>query len=158
MMFEARRTLCSTSVWWSILTAGKAVAELPRVCQRSGRRDDQQYGLSLREIYGLASMATTAAFRAGRGAYQALKLLEFGRALISGVSIDCRSDLSDLRAFYPEYADIIESLRAEMDSPLAGSRIQRGKNAQPLSSKRHWIAYERCPGKKGSCFHRLQKP
>ena len=127
----------------------KAVAELPRVCQRSGRRDDQQYGLSQREIYGLASMAATAALRTGRSAYQALKLLEFGRGLISGFSIDCRSDLTDLRASYPEYAGMVESLRAEMDSPLVGGRMQRGKKRAAAEFEKTLDRIRELPGQEG---------
>jgi hypothetical protein len=107
---------------------------------------DQQYGLSSGEIYELAEIASTTAILAGKGGYQALKLLEFGRGIVSGFSIDCRSDLSDLRTSYPEHADRFERLRAEIDSPPLANGKQRDRKLLAAEFENALACIRKLPG------------
>ncbi|CUS09060.1 unnamed protein product, partial [Tuber aestivum] len=96
-----------------------AVNLMPYVDLRFLTRDDQQHILS--QISGLASHASSMALQAGREAYHGLKLLELGRGIIMGFSIDARSEASDLKTDHPLVFDQFNSLRVEIDSELDGT-------------------------------------
>ncbi|CUS11099.1 unnamed protein product, partial [Tuber aestivum] len=93
-----------------------AVDLMPRIDLRFLKRDDQQHILS--ELSGLASIAASVTLQAGRGAYASLKLLELGRGIIMGFSIESRSDFSDLKTSHPLLFDKFHTLRLEIDSPV----------------------------------------
>ncbi|KAF8536587.1 CHAT domain-containing protein [Trichophaea hybrida] len=91
-----------------------AVEILPLASPRSLQRDDQQYMLSL--ISGLAPKAASLALQAGEGAVKALCLLEQGRGVIMGFTIDLRSELSVLRTNHRSLFDEFDQLRTEIDA------------------------------------------
>ncbi|RPB04291.1 hypothetical protein L873DRAFT_1667734 [Choiromyces venosus 120613-1] len=93
-----------------------AVNLMPRVNLSALKRDDRQYILA--ELSGLAARASSIALRAGREAYHSLKLLELGRGIIMGFTIDSRSEVSDLRADHPLEFDQFNRLRVETGSPI----------------------------------------
>ncbi|CUS12371.1 unnamed protein product, partial [Tuber aestivum] len=80
------------------------------------RRDDQQHILS--ELSGLASAAASVALQAGREAYHSLKLLELGRGIIMGFTIDSKSEESDLKTDYKVEFDQFDHLRVQIDAPV----------------------------------------
>lgn len=94
-----------------------AVKMLSKVSPRSLGRDDQQKQLS--EFPWLAAIAAAVALQAGEEASHSLQLLEFGRGIIVGFSIDCRSDLTELQLGNPEIFDKFNRLRTEIDGTLA---------------------------------------
>ncbi|CUS09956.1 unnamed protein product, partial [Tuber aestivum] len=96
-----------------------AVNLMPSVDLRFLKRDDQQHILS--ELSGLASIAASMALQAGRDAYHGLKLLELGRGIIMGFSIDARSEASDLETDHPLLFAQFDSIRAEIDSSIEGT-------------------------------------
>lgn len=57
----------------------------------------------------------------GKTPHHALRLLELGRGVISGLLLEMRTGISDLREQYPELAQEFESLRNELDSPTGGT-------------------------------------
>ncbi|CUS09066.1 unnamed protein product, partial [Tuber aestivum] len=93
-----------------------AVNLMPSVDLRFLSRDDQQHILS--KTFGLASVAASMALQAGIDAYHGLKLLELGRGIIIGFSIDARSEVSDLKTDHPLIFAQFNSLRVEIDSPV----------------------------------------
>ncbi|KAF2403025.1 hypothetical protein EJ06DRAFT_536507 [Trichodelitschia bisporula] len=96
---------------------------LPRVHTRSLSRNDQQHVVSL--FSGLATSACSLALQLGKPPSEALEVLEKGRALILGLLIDDRSDVSALRAVYPDLCTKYESLREEVNTPIKSNTDQR---------------------------------
>ena len=123
-----------------------AVHVLSLACSRTARRDDQQEKLGAEESFGLASEAATVALRAHKTPYEGLRLLEFGRVLIAGRWIDCRTDLSALRVSHPVLAEQVESLRAEIDSPQAEGRRQRDRRAAAAEFEKALTRIRELPG------------
>lgn len=70
----------------------------------------------LSSLYGLSSLAGSFALQAGRGAYEALKLLELGRGIITGFALDNRSEISDLQGTHPALSEPLNARRAEANS------------------------------------------
>lgn len=70
----------------------------------------------LAKFRGLASLAAAAALNAGKSPYDALRLLELGRGVISSSFFDMRGEVSDLMAKHPSLAAKFTSLRDELDS------------------------------------------
>jgi tetratricopeptide (TPR) repeat protein len=98
-----------------------AVSLLPVLSPRALQDTDKQHTLA--DFAGLASTAAAAALNAGKGAYEALKLLESGRGVIASTLMDMRGDLSDLRDQHSDLADEFTLLRDKLDSAE-----QRGTN------------------------------
>ncbi|KAF2403292.1 hypothetical protein EJ06DRAFT_326122 [Trichodelitschia bisporula] len=96
---------------------------LPHVHNRSLSRNDQQHVVSL--FSGLAASACSLALQVGKPPSEALEVLEKGRALILGLLIDDRSDVSALRAVYPDLCTKYESLREEVNTPIKSNTDQR---------------------------------
>ena len=101
-----------------------AVELLPQVAPRGLERSDQRDQLGT--MAGLAGDAAASALsdpsvpvdeRAGR----ALGLLESGRALLLAQVMETRSDLTDLRAEYPDLARRFTELRALIDQPASAA-------------------------------------
>lgn len=93
-----------------------AVRILPQLSPQFLRRDDQQYMLS--EFTQLASVAVSMALNSGATPSNCLSLLELGRGVIMGLTIDCRSDSSELQARHPDIFNKFDRLRVKIDSPL----------------------------------------
>lgn len=93
-----------------------AVKSLPEVSPQFLGRDDHEHILS--EFSQLAAVAISIALQAGSTASHCLSLLELGRGIIMGFTIDCRSDLSELRVKNQDIFDQLNRLRIEIDSPL----------------------------------------
>ncbi|KAF4335504.1 30S ribosomal S17P protein [Fusarium beomiforme] len=87
----------------------EAVLLLPKVTPRFLAHTDRQSLLS--QLSGLTSMAAAASLSAGNEPLEALKLLELGRGLISGLVMDIRTDISDLTIEHPDLANEFDHLR-----------------------------------------------
>ncbi|KAF5609596.1 30S ribosomal S17P protein [Fusarium subglutinans] len=96
----------------------EAVLLLPKVSPRFLSHTDKQSLLS--SLSGMTSMAAAAALSANKGPYEALRLLELGRGLISGFVMDIRTDISELASEYPELANEFDRLRDEMGQIQSG--------------------------------------
>ena len=81
--------------------ASLAVELLPNTNSVSWDRGLQQRTLS--EYAGLVVTAAALALTAGDGAYEALRLVELGRGVISSLQLDLRTDFTSLR-IQPEFA------------------------------------------------------
>jgi tetratricopeptide (TPR) repeat protein len=93
--------------------ASNAVDLLAIMNNRSLDRHDQQHVAS--KFSGLVSDACSLSLQLGDSAAKALELLERGRGVIMGLLIDDRSDITHLRASYPEQADLYERLRGKVN-------------------------------------------
>jgi hypothetical protein len=69
------------------------------------------------EFMGLASVAAAITPNAGKDPQTALRLLELGRDVISGLILEIRTDISNLKEKYPELAEKFGNLRNVLDSP-----------------------------------------
>jgi len=114
-----RAAVYDGDVLWELQEYGRAsnvleeaVALLPRL--RPLGRDDLQHTMS--HLSGIGPNAASMALETGRSAYDSLRLLELGRAVIMGFSLDYRSELSDLRAVHPNEAAEFEIVRRKIDS------------------------------------------
>ncbi|KAF4434686.1 30S ribosomal S17P [Fusarium acutatum] len=99
----------------------EAVLLLPKVSPRFLSHTDKQSLLS--SLSGLTSMAAAAALSAHLGPYEALRLLELGRGLISGFVMDIRTDVSELELAYPDLAKEFDRLRDEMGQLQSGIEV-----------------------------------
>lgn len=95
---------------------GEVIHLLPKLTPRYLMRGDQEHNLST--FTHLGADASSLAIHGGRTAAHSLRLLEHGRGIIMGLSIDCRSDSFDLRSKNPELFQRFERLRHEIDSPF----------------------------------------
>lgn len=105
---------------------GKAVKLMTQVSPRSLTRDDQQYALT--ELSGLSALAASAILQATESAPDALSVLEAGRGVIAGLSMDLRTDLSELESINPTLFNQYTELRNRLsmvytDTTTAGSDI-----------------------------------
>jgi tetratricopeptide (TPR) repeat protein len=114
---SAARILASKLDWEHAgLLLEEAVHLLPNVSPRSLRHTDKQHMLA--KCAGLAPMAAAMALQAGKTADHALQLLELGRGVISGLLMEIRADISDLKREHFALAAEFISLRDELDAPL----------------------------------------
>jgi hypothetical protein len=98
---NAARLLASQSNWEeSSKFLEDAVKLLPAVSPRLLENTDKQHMLG--EFAGLASMAAAIALNAGKEPHHALKLLELGRGVITGLLMEMRTDISDLKLKHRE--------------------------------------------------------
>ena len=100
--------------------AKKAVNLLVLLSNKSLEREDRQYVLSLSP--GVAAEACALLLEVNEPE-EATQYLELGRAVILGQLMDDRSDISELKQHYPQYASTYESLRVEMIEPLRHSDL-----------------------------------
>ena len=98
----------------SILQA--AVEFLPVLSPRALQHIDKQY--ALRTYDGMASSSAAMALNAGKKPYDALRLLEIGRGVISGLLLEMRGDLSSLQQQHPSLAAEFISLCNELERPV----------------------------------------
>lgn len=132
-----------------------AVKLLPEVSPRLLGRGDQEHMLS--EFNQLAADAISVALQAGRTPSHCLGLLELGRGIIMGFTIDCRSDLSELRLRSLDSFNTLIRLRTEIDSPSADAyqdpvsqyadENQRNRRVQAINEMGETLRYiRRLPG------------
>lgn len=91
----------------------EAILLLPMVSPRSLKRSDQQHLLA--QLNGLAGDAAGVALAAGRTAYEALRLLEISRGVITGFAIDTRGDLGELAVASPRLFAVFEEQRGVLN-------------------------------------------
>ncbi|MCJ1237290.1 hypothetical protein MMC14_005275 [Varicellaria rhodocarpa] len=84
---------------------------LYELCHRSLSRDDQQFKLS--RMDSLPAVAVAVALRGNRDPIKAWQLLEAGCAVMTGLSIDLRRDLTRLMKSHPEVATRYSELRKD---------------------------------------------
>ncbi|KAL8724774.1 MAG: hypothetical protein Q9181_006678 [Wetmoreana brouardii] len=109
--------LASESNWEKSSTLLQGAVELlPLLSPLTLQHEDQQFVLA--SSGGIASAAASVALNAGKRPYDALRLLEIGRSVITGLLLDVRSDVSDLENNHPDLAARFISLRNELDSPV----------------------------------------
>lgn len=111
----------------------EAVRILPTVSPRLLGRQDHEHILS--EFTQLAAVGIAAALEVGSPPSECLSLLEVGRGIIIGLAIDCRSDLSELRAVEPDLFNKLSALRAAVDFPFESLRVP-GEVYQPADEER----------------------
>ncbi|OCK82197.1 hypothetical protein K432DRAFT_349410 [Lepidopterella palustris CBS 459.81] len=92
----------------------RAISLFPLASVRFLNRKDQEHIIT--ELNGLAALACSIALQTGKSASKSLELLELSRGVILGLSIDCRSDLSDLMAVNPGLCQKFEHLREMVNS------------------------------------------
>ncbi|RPA93213.1 hypothetical protein L873DRAFT_1847319 [Choiromyces venosus 120613-1] len=93
-----------------------AVNLMPRVNLQLLKCNDQQYILSA--LSGLAAISSSVTLLAKRGAYNSLRLLELGRAVIMGIAIDSGSDILEFQNNHLHLFHKFDRLRVEIDSPM----------------------------------------
>ncbi|KAL0631679.1 hypothetical protein Q9L58_009459 [Maublancomyces gigas] len=113
----AAQLLCSFKRWKQASSLLEDVIKLlPILSPRILGRDDQQYVLS--QVKSLTADAVSTALYAGSTALHCIGLLELSRGIIMGLSIDCRSDFSELRARHGKIFNRYNHLRIQIDRPL----------------------------------------
>lgn len=117
---RASKLLAERRMWQeSSSILADVVKALPMIHSRHLSRDDLQFFLSNRVVNHtqIAADAVSIGFQAGEEAAHCVRLLEFGRGVIMGHAIDCRSDVTDLRCKHPGVFDEFHKLRLVIDSP-----------------------------------------
>ncbi|KAK6363393.1 hypothetical protein TWF730_000825 [Orbilia blumenaviensis] len=98
-----------------------AVELHPLLTPRQLKQRDQQH--ILKNNNGEASIAASIVLEAGKSAYKAVRLLELGRGVITGLQFGARTDLSELRVHHPEMAENFERLRDVLGSGTAAGGL-----------------------------------
>lgn len=107
----------------------ECVKLMPRVTPPSLTRADQEALIKM--LSEVPLVAANAALEAGRGAERALRLLELGRGIIRGFTMDCRSDMSDLGTAHPELYQKFNLLRRELDNAVRAPQGREELAEQP---------------------------
>jgi hypothetical protein len=81
------------------------------------------------DFAGLASTAAATTLNAGKTPDYAFQLLELGRGVITGLLLELRGDISDLKQQHPDLADKFVSLRDMLDSPVDQKGILSSNDA-----------------------------
>ncbi|KAF3140275.1 hypothetical protein TWF703_003148 [Orbilia oligospora] len=116
----ATRMLAGNKMWSEASQMIEVAVELlPLTVSRELKQRDQQH--NLKKYAGLPSMAASIALNAGKDAYDAVKLLELSRGIMTGLRLGSRSDLTELRLQHPDIAAKFEQLRDILDSPASGT-------------------------------------
>ncbi|KAF3114340.1 hypothetical protein TWF706_008273 [Orbilia oligospora] len=116
----ATYTLAGNKMWSEASQMIEVAVELlPLSVSRELKQRDQQH--TLKQYAGLPSMAASIALNAGKDAYDAVKLLELSRGIMTGLRLGSRSDLTELRLQHPDIAAKFEQLRDILDSPASGT-------------------------------------
>ncbi|KAI9820807.1 MAG: hypothetical protein M1827_005178 [Pycnora praestabilis] len=116
----------------------RVVGLFPTVSSRSSVRDDQQY--VLRGLSGIAAFAASAALNAGKEVSQALITLEAGRAIMTGLAIDFRSDISALGDIDPTLCSEYQILRDRVSTTIPDTS---SSNQSTKSTPMHDAVLER---------------
>lgn len=134
---QAANLLASRKRWAEALSILEdAVNILPKVSPRILDRVDQQNKLS--EFTLLAAATASIALETGATASHCLGLLEFGRGIIMGLAIDCRSDLqvTELRAQNLDLFHKFDRLRIEIDCPYTNAPAEPEKSTEDQRHRR----------------------
>jgi tetratricopeptide (TPR) repeat protein len=91
-----------------------AVQLLPKACPRSSSSDDKQE--FLKSCYGLAPMAAGVLLSSGASPSHALEVLERGRGVVTGLFLDARTGLDDLKRGHPGLASKFEFLGEQLNA------------------------------------------
>ncbi len=94
--------------------ASTTVSLIPLLTPRSLADSDKQHLLA--EVAGLASDAAAVALMADESPYEAIRLLELGRGVITGSLNEIRADLSDLWQRDRDLAEQFNTLRDQLDT------------------------------------------
>lgn len=119
---------------------GYAVELLTKLNAFNLKLKDQQY--MLREFAGLGTLATATALQAGKGAQEALQLLNVGRGVIANLKFSLQNGIGTLNKQHPETTSRSERYQHILDSPgrfvilpnVIGENTLQG---QPLKSTSH---------------------
>ncbi|KAF3291479.1 hypothetical protein TWF970_000692 [Orbilia oligospora] len=87
----------------------------------SRQLDQREQQIHIGELSWVASCSASFTLFSGGGAYNAIRVLELGRGAITGLRLEMRSDLTELRLYHPEMAAQFEKFREILDSPLSFS-------------------------------------
>lgn len=105
------------------VTADNALAEalnlISQVASVPIGRENQE--TVLKNVSGLSSLATTAAFKTGKGAEYAFVQLEAGRGVISALLINSRRDITSLKRDHPALYESYTALRVRLAGSFAPS-------------------------------------
>ena len=101
---------------WSLADeiASQAISLIPLLVPRFLHQSDRQYVVDI--ITGLASDATAVAVKTGKQPYDAIQLIENGRAIIANSLIEIRTEISALEPKHPRLARKFNSLRKMLDT------------------------------------------
>lgn len=102
---------------YEVLTS--AIELFPRIIIRSISSADQQYLLT--QSSGIAGLAAAASLQIGKHPYEAVRSLEAGRCITSGLSMNVKDDVSELKEAHPELYRRYDDLRQsyQLDSRTA---------------------------------------
>lgn len=100
----------------------------PNITPLSNSRDDLQH--TLRELWGIASLASSVYIKAGRPPIEVLQALEQGRGVVAGLMMDFRSDLSDLKDKHPE----VEARYGKLRQKIVDIQQVKGPAFQEVSA------------------------
>jgi hypothetical protein len=102
-------------------SAFDTVSLVPLLTPRFLQNEDKQNILI--DVVGLASDAVAAALHAGQTAYEAIRILELGRGIITESLTELRADIQDLQKQRPDLAEEYLGLRKQLDTPKPSPRV-----------------------------------
>ena len=108
-----------------------AVEMLPMVSPRTLHRGEQQLRLS--RLAGVATSAASASLETGGSVYEALQILEVGKAVTAHQLLDARSDITLLEEAHPNLAERFKYLRNIFDTDS-----EAGGDVDPFSGTENW--------------------
>ncbi|KAF3129069.1 hypothetical protein TWF703_009099 [Orbilia oligospora] len=110
-----------------LFTIGSELDEAVRFAELSAklfplmpsRQLDQREQLHVRKLSWVASCSASFTLFGGGGEYNAIRVLELGRGAITGLRLEMRPDLTELKLHHPDMAAQFEKFREILDSPLS---------------------------------------
>ncbi|KAL4783420.1 CHAT domain-containing protein [Aspergillus varians] len=114
--------------------ARDVVKLFPLLVPRWMSRADQQH--LLKNISNFTSLAASAALQENGSPKSALEILEAGRGVIAGLTIDLKTDISILQELEPALYREYTQLRRRILLPIASSLSQGTENSQPILTLR----------------------
>ncbi|KAM0148086.1 hypothetical protein ACHAPG_010202 [Botrytis cinerea] len=116
--------------------ASKSLLLIPLLTPRSLQNSDKQHLLA--DIVGMASDGAAIALNLGRDPFDALKFLEQGRGVLATSLQEIRTETLELEEKHLELAKEFDSLRQQLDSPIANLVYERhAPSGQDQTSKRN---------------------
>ncbi|KAF3259406.1 hypothetical protein TWF217_005104 [Orbilia oligospora] len=110
-----------------LFTIGSELDEAVRFAELSAklfplmpsRQLDQREQIHVRKLSWVASCSASFTLFGGGGEYNAIRVLELGREAITGLRLEMRFDLTELKLHHPDMAAQFEKFREILDSPLS---------------------------------------
>ncbi|KAF3146793.1 hypothetical protein TWF569_006256 [Orbilia oligospora] len=110
-----------------LFTIGSELDEAVRFAELSAklfplmpsRQLDQREQIHVRKLSWVASCSASFTLFDGGGEYNAIRVLELGWGAITGLRLEMRSDLTELKLHHPDMAAQFEKFREILDSPLS---------------------------------------